>query len=78
MILAVHVDDCMLAAKSLEVIATFKQELAEYVEVTDLGELHWLLGMEINATVKPARCTSHRSHTLRGSCSDTAWMTTSC
>ncbi len=47
MVLAVHVDDCTLAAKSLEVIAAFKKELSEHVEVTDLGELHWLLGMEI-------------------------------
>ncbi len=47
MVIVVHVDDCTLAARNLEVIAKFKEELSQFVEVTDLGELHWLLGMEI-------------------------------
>ena len=47
MIVVIHVDDCSLTAKTLKVIADFKEELGRHVEVTDLGELHWLLGMEI-------------------------------
>ncbi len=47
MAIAVHVDDCTLAAETLTVIEDFKAELGKHVEVTDLGELHWLLGMEV-------------------------------
>ncbi len=47
MAIAVHVDDCTLAAQTLKVIEDFKAELGKHVEVTDLGELHWLLGMEV-------------------------------
>lgn len=47
MIVAVHVDDCTLVAKTDEVVTEFKKGLGEHVEVTDLGELHWLLGMEV-------------------------------
>ena len=46
-ILAAHVDDCTLAAETVEVVEAFKRELGLHDEATDLGELHWLLGMEI-------------------------------
>ena len=46
-IIIVHVDDCMIAATSLALITDFKERLCAHVEVTDLGELHWLLGIEI-------------------------------
>jgi transposase InsO family protein len=46
-IVAVHVDDCTIAASSLRLIDDFKAGLRKHVEVTDLGELHWMLGLEI-------------------------------
>jgi transposase InsO family protein len=46
-VVAVHVDDCTIAASNLRLIEAFKAGLREHVEVTDLGELHWMLGMEI-------------------------------
>jgi transposase InsO family protein len=46
-IVVVHVDDCTVAATSLRLIDDFKARLRAHVEVTDLGELHWLLGIEI-------------------------------
>ena len=46
-IVVVHVDDCTIAASSIALIVTFKSELQKHVEVTDLGALHWLLGIEI-------------------------------
>ena len=46
-LLVVHVDDCTIAAKSLKGIEGFKRAIEEHVENTDLGELHWLLGMEV-------------------------------
>src|SRR6266404_5346884 len=45
--IAVHVDDCTIAATNMAAIDTFKGGLRKYVEVTDLGELHWMLGIEV-------------------------------
>ena len=46
-IVLVHVDDCTIAATSILLINNFKSEITKHVEITDLGELHWLLGIEI-------------------------------
>jgi len=46
-VVAVHVDDCTIAASNLTLIEEFKAGLRQHVEVTDLGELHWMLGVEI-------------------------------
>ena len=45
--IAVHVDDCTIAASSATAIDAFKAGLRKHVEVTDLGELHWMLGIEV-------------------------------
>jgi hypothetical protein len=46
-VVAVHIDDCTITASSLDLIEGFKADLRKHVEVTDLGELHWMLGVEI-------------------------------
>ena len=46
-IIIVHVDDCTIAASSLALIVAFRVELSKHIEITDLGELHWLLGIEV-------------------------------
>jgi Reverse transcriptase (RNA-dependent DNA polymerase) len=46
-IIVVHVDDCSIAATSLAIMGELKTRIGKFVEVTDLGELHWLLGIEI-------------------------------
>ena len=46
-IVLVHVDDCTIVATALPLINDFKANLVNYVEITDLGKLHWLLGIEI-------------------------------
>ena len=46
-IIVVHVDDCTIAATTVESVVELKSKLREHVEITDLGELHWLLGIEI-------------------------------
>jgi hypothetical protein len=43
----VHVDDCTLAAKSVAEISELKNEIRRNVEITDLRELHWLLGIKV-------------------------------
>jgi len=46
-VVVVHVDDCTIAASTYEMVADLKARMREYVEITDLGELHWLLGIEV-------------------------------
>jgi hypothetical protein len=46
-IVLVHVDDCTIAANRPQLIRKFKIEIAKHVEITDLGELHWILGIEV-------------------------------
>jgi hypothetical protein len=43
----VHVDDCTIAGTSITLILRFKIEIAKFVTITDLGELHWILGIEV-------------------------------
>ncbi|CAA7262723.1 unnamed protein product [Cyclocybe aegerita] len=47
-IVLVHVDDCTIVATALPLIEAFKAEVAKHIEITDLGELHWILGIEYN------------------------------
>src|SRR5271168_309029 len=46
-ILAVHVDDCMITGSSGKLISVFKREINEKHKITDLGPAHWLLGIKI-------------------------------
>ncbi len=46
-VIAVHVDDCTIAASKPRLVDNFKTGLSKHVEVTDLGELHWMLGIEV-------------------------------
>jgi hypothetical protein len=46
-IVLVHVDDCTIVASSKLRIDNFKMSVAKQVEITDLGELHWILGIEV-------------------------------
>ncbi len=46
-VIAVHVDNCMIAASMLRLMDDLKAGLSKHVEVTNLGELHWMLGIEV-------------------------------
>ena len=46
-VIAVHVDDCTITASSTSAVEALKVGLRKHVEVTDLGELHWMLGIEV-------------------------------
>ena len=46
-IIVVHVNDCTIAASELESVESLKRRVREHVEMTDIGEPHWLLGIEI-------------------------------
>ena len=43
----VHVNNCTITAMNLALIEHLKQSIRRFVEIMDLGELHWLLGIEI-------------------------------
>jgi hypothetical protein len=47
LIAAVYVDDKMIFSKSLKLINQLKKQLEAEYKLTDLGEAHWILGMEI-------------------------------
>ena len=47
LILASHVDDCMVTGSSLEVIKAFKEEIRTHFWITDLGPISWLLRMKV-------------------------------
>jgi hypothetical protein len=44
----VHIGNCTIAALSLDLIVSFKDTIKEHIEITNLGELHWLLGIGIH------------------------------
>ena len=46
-IVTVHVDDCTMTATTIHLIQELKDSLCQHVEVTNLGELHWMLSLEI-------------------------------
>jgi hypothetical protein len=47
LILAVHVDDCVLTGSLSEQIAEYKLKLNFCYALTDLGPVHWLLGIKV-------------------------------
>ena len=47
-IVAIHVDDCTLVASSPAVMDRFKKEIEARFEISDLGEVRWLLGFKIH------------------------------
>ena len=46
-ILAVHVDDCALTGSSQKLIDEFKVQMNETYKISDLGAIHWLLGIKV-------------------------------
>ena len=47
-IVLVHVDDCSIVGKTKTLIARFKIKITKFVDITDMGELHWILGIEVH------------------------------
>jgi hypothetical protein len=46
-IVVVHIDDCTIVASTIHLIEELKAGLRKHVEVMDLGDLHWMLGIEV-------------------------------
>jgi Reverse transcriptase (RNA-dependent DNA polymerase) len=46
-IVLVHVDNCTIVRKGQGLITRFKVEIAKHIDISDLGDLHWILGIEV-------------------------------
>ena len=46
-IILVHVDDCTIVGKSQKLVDRFKAEIKKHVNIMDMGNLHWILGIEV-------------------------------
>jgi reverse transcriptase-like protein len=46
-IIALYVNDITIASKNLKIISQDKEVLKKHYEMTDLGEISWILGMHI-------------------------------
>jgi hypothetical protein len=57
-IITVPVDNMAVTSKHLRHITQFKDELCQHFEITDLGELNWLLGLKVqrDRTAAPSLC----------------------
>jgi hypothetical protein len=52
LVVAVHVDDCTIARHTRHIINEFIEGLKKHLEVTDLGKLHWMWGIEVKRTMR--------------------------
>ena len=46
-LLAIHVDDCMLTGNNVAVLTEFKRKIGAIYKLTDLGPISWLLGIKV-------------------------------
>ena len=46
-IILVYVDDCIIVATSIRLVNWMKDSVKKFVEIMDLGEIHWLLDIEL-------------------------------
>jgi len=62
-VVVVHIDDCSIIATTISLIDELKAGLCKHFEVTNLGELHWMLGIKIKRD-HPGQvvCLSQRSY----------------
>ena len=56
MAIVVAMDDLMIVVTSIKLVECAKHELKSVFKITDLGEVHWLLGIEITW--------NHSAHTI--------------
>ncbi len=46
-VVAVYVNDCTVAVDSMALVNTFRTDLGKHIELMDLSQLHWMLGLEV-------------------------------
>jgi len=53
-VMAVHIDNCMIATSTTHLVEELKARLSHYVKVTNLSELHWMLSIQVRCN-----CNAH-------------------
>jgi hypothetical protein len=48
LVIVCHIDDLLIMSPNLQLVESFKRHIAKTVEITDLGEAHFFLGIEIS------------------------------
>uniref|UniRef100_A0A251SEE8 Putative reverse transcriptase, RNA-dependent DNA polymerase n=1 Tax=Helianthus annuus TaxID=4232 RepID=A0A251SEE8_HELAN len=48
LVICLYVDDLIIASNSMKLISEFKDEMKKEFEMTDMGKLHYFLGMEVS------------------------------
>jgi hypothetical protein len=43
----IHIDNCTIGASTIDLVQQLNDQICTHIEITDLGELHWLLGIEV-------------------------------
>ena len=46
-ILTIHINNCLITGSSTELISNYKSKFNEHCSLTNLGPVHWLLGIKI-------------------------------
>ena len=46
-VVAIHVNDCMITGSSVKLIGEFKIQMNKTYKLSDLGAIHWLLGIKV-------------------------------
>ena len=59
-ILAVYVDDILIAARDSDLARDTKESFKKYFKVKDLGECKWILGIAVERTLQPPRLLIHQ------------------
>jgi hypothetical protein len=47
LLLTSHIDDCTVTGSSKELVHNFKAKMGTHFKITDLGPIHWLLGIKV-------------------------------
>jgi hypothetical protein len=64
-LMAVYVDDLLLAAACLILLARLKAEIMKQFRMTDGGPIHFILGMKIDYTLGLSMIISHKPYLIR-------------
>ena len=52
LVIAVYIDDMMILSNRIDLVNETKHKLSSHFEMTDLGEIHWILNMEVTRDCK--------------------------
>ena len=65
LIVGCYVDDLVITGSCTKTIAAFKADIATRFKISDLGELKWILGMEVTRDRKKRTLTLHQRKYIR-------------